>query len=46
MILIKLILGFLALGGITIMTEVFGIGGFFFTLGFIGVILFAFDKID
>lgn len=40
----KLILGLVALFFITIMTAVFGIGGFFFTLGLYAVIFYAFAK--
>jgi hypothetical protein len=41
---VKLILGLAALIFITFMTMAFGIGGFFFTLGLFGVIVWAFDK--
>ncbi len=41
--IIKLVLGLLALGFITIMTAVFGIGGFLFTIGLFAVIAFAFN---
>ena len=41
---IKLILGLAALFFITIMSAVFGIGGFFFTLGLFAVIFWAFAK--
>lgn len=40
----KLILGLAALFFVTIMTSVFGIGGFFFTLGLFAVIVWAFAK--
>ena len=40
----KLIIGLVALIFITFMTMVFGMGGFFFTLGLFGVIVWAFDK--
>jgi hypothetical protein len=39
--IVKLILGLIALFLITIMTAVFGIGGFFFTLGLFAVIAYA-----
>jgi hypothetical protein len=41
---IKLVVGLAALFFITIMTAVFGIGGFFFTLGLYAVIFWAFAK--
>jgi hypothetical protein len=41
---IKLVLGLVALFFITFMTMVFGIGGFFFTLGLGAVIVWAFSK--
>lgn len=44
MSIVKFILGLLALFFITFMTMVFGIGGFFFTLGLFAVIIFAFGK--
>jgi hypothetical protein len=40
----RLIIGLAALFFITIMTAVFGIGGFLFTLGLFGVIFWAFGK--
>lgn len=43
-IFIRLVLGLLALFFITIMTAVFGIGGFLFTAGLYAVIFFAFFK--
>jgi hypothetical protein len=43
-VFIRLVLGLLALFFITIMTAVFGVGGFFFTLGLYAVIFFAFAK--
>ena len=39
---IKLIVGLVALLFITFMSAVFGIGGFFFTVGLYAVIFFAF----
>ncbi len=44
-IIIRLVLGLLALFFITIMTAVFGIGGLLFTLGLFAVIAFAFDAV-
>jgi len=44
MAFINLIVGLFALLFITFMTAVFGIGGFFFTLGLFAVILWAFAK--
>ncbi len=41
-IIIRLVLGLLALVFITITTAVFGIGGFFFTTGLYAVLFFAF----
>lgn len=41
-VIIKLILGLAALLLITVMSAVFGIGGFLFTLGLFAVIWFAF----
>lgn len=41
---IKLVVGLFALILITFMTMVFGIGGFFFTLGLGAVIVWAFSK--
>ena len=41
---IRLVLGLVALLLITVMTAVFGIGGFFFTLGLYAVLLFAFAR--
>lgn len=41
---IKLVLGLFALLFITAMTGIFGIGGFFFTLGLGAVIVWAFSK--
>jgi hypothetical protein len=41
-IIIRLILGLVALFLLTIMTAVFGIGGFFFTVGFFAVLFYAF----
>lgn len=42
-VIIKLVLGLVALGLITVMTGAFGIGGFLFTLGLFAVIAFAFE---
>lgn len=41
-IIIRLILGLVALFLLTFMTIAFGIGGFFFTVGLFVVIFFAF----
>jgi len=41
---IKLVVGLLALFFITIMSAVFGIGGFLFTVGLYAVIFYAFAK--
>jgi hypothetical protein len=41
---IRLVVGLVGLLFITIMTGAFGIGGFFFTLGLLAVILWAFAK--
>ena len=46
MIVIRLVLGLLALGFITFMTMTFGVGGFFFTIGLFAVIQFAFKGFD
>ena len=43
-VIIKLVLGLVALLLITGMTAVFGIGGFLFTLGLFAVVAFAFNK--
>lgn len=43
-ILIRLILGLLALLLITVVTAAAGIGGFLFTLGFFAVIFYAFAR--
>ena len=43
-ILIRLILGLAALLSITFMSMIFGIGGFFFTLGLLAVIFYAFAR--
>jgi len=43
--LLKLVIGIVALLGITFMTFVFGIGGFWFTIGLYVVICWAFSKI-
>jgi len=43
-VFIRLVLGLAALLFITVMSAVFGIGGFFFTLGLYAVIFFAFAK--
>jgi len=43
-VIVRLVLGLLALFLITIMTAIFGIGGFLFTLGLFAVIFFAFKK--
>jgi hypothetical protein len=42
--LVKLVLGLLALCLITLMTMVFGLGGFAFTFGLFVVIGWAFDE--
>ena len=41
-VVVKLVLGLVALLLITFMSAVFGIGGFLFTLGLFAVIFFAF----
>ena len=43
-IFVRLLVGLLALFFITIMSGIFGIGGFFFTIGLYAVIFFAFAK--
>jgi hypothetical protein len=44
MAFVKLIIGLFALLFITFMSAVFGIGGFFFTLGLFAVVFWAFAK--
>jgi hypothetical protein len=44
MSLIRLAIGLIGLLFITFMTVTFGIGGFFFTLGLVAVIIFASKK--
>ncbi len=43
-VIIRLILGLAALIFITMMTAIFGVGGFLFTLGLFAVIGFAFMR--
>ncbi len=43
-VFIRLVVGLIALLFITFMTAVFGIGGFFFTVGLYAVIFFSFAK--
>jgi hypothetical protein len=43
-VIIRLVIGLVALIFITIMSAVFGFYGFLFTLGLYGVIAYAFEK--